>query len=156
MTTGALTRRARAPRPPLLIGLQARVHAMSLDHELAAGVATWRSPRHAARAVQLTGQRYRASLADGLDRLLAEARRPARYHRLSAAVPPCRASVLGCASQMVDLSAALRSEAPVSAEAVAGLRVLLCDGAGPVYNASRGGELQRALRRITLAIAVPT
>jgi hypothetical protein len=25
-----------------------------------------------------------------------------------------------------------------------------------VYNADRGGELQRALRRITLAVAVPT
>jgi hypothetical protein len=156
MTTHALTRRVRAPRPPLLIGLQARVHGMSLDRELAAGVATWRSPCHAARAVQLTSPRYRASLADGLDRLLAEARRPARYHRLSAAVPPCRASVLGCASQIADLATAMRSAGPVSAEAVAGLRVLLCDGAGPVYNAGRGGELQRTLRRITLAVAVPT
>jgi hypothetical protein len=158
MSTDTLTRHPpqRAPRRPRLIGLQARLHAVSLDRELADGVPTWSTPRHAARALQLTSRKRRTAIADGLDRLLADAQRPARNHRLSAGIAPCRASVSDCATQIMDLSDVLRSHAPVSAAGIANLRGLLCDGAGPVYVAHRGGELQRALHRITLTITVPT
>ena len=78
------------------------------------------------------------------------------YQRLSASVAPCRASVTGCAGQMADPSALLRSDAPVAAAGVAALKQLPCDGAGPVYMAHRGGELQRVLRWIALTITVPT
>jgi hypothetical protein len=158
MSTHTLTRRPpeRAPRAPRLIGLQARLHAVSLDRELARGVPTWSTSRHAARALQLTSRKRRTTMADGLDRLLADAQRPARHHRLSAGITPCRASVSDCASQITDLSGVLRSQAPVSAAGIADLRALLSDGAGPVYVAHRGGELQRALHRITLAITVPS
>jgi hypothetical protein len=49
----------RRRRPPALTAARARLHSHSLDRELGAGIATWRTPLHAARALQLTGRRRR-------------------------------------------------------------------------------------------------
>ena len=154
MTTHALSRRSR-PSEPRLVGLRARLHARALDGELAAGRASWGSPVHAARALQLTDRRRRARLATALDRLVAEASHPpTRSYRMAVAVAPCRAAVLGCTSQIAALAAILRDPAPVSAEGIARLRALLGDGSGPLYTPNRTGELQRALHQITRLIAV--
>ena len=40
------------------------------------GIAPWRSPAHAARALQLTSARRREAYAAGLERVLAETERP--------------------------------------------------------------------------------
>jgi hypothetical protein len=159
MTTHAPSRRRRrAParhRPSWHVALSARLHAPQLDRELAAGIATWRTPRHAARALQLTDPRRRLTLAATLDRLVVEAHHPRLVaQRLSAAIPPSRSSVLACESLIRDIAATLREPVPVTAEGVARLRAILCDGTGPLYTPNRTGELRRALHQITRLMTV--
>ena len=158
LTTDALHSGSRRALRSLswLTAAQARVFGLALDVELGAGVASWHTPLHAARALQLTEPRRRFRLAARLDRLVADAHRPpftGRRATGAVAVAPCRTSVLGCASQVADLAAILRDPAPVTAEGVARLQTLLCDGGGPLYTADRTGELQRSLHRITRLIA---
>jgi hypothetical protein len=62
-------------RSQLAVRVGARLHAPSLDRELASGIAPWRWPLHAARAVALTGDRSRRGLAPSLERLVEQAAR---------------------------------------------------------------------------------
>lgn len=123
-----------------------------LDEELATGIPSWDSPRHAARALQLTRRGHRNALAQGLDRLLDDARHPtANFKRLSCVVP-CRPSVLKCASLIEDLSCVLGSDLPLDAQQVARLRVLSRNGVGPFYCRGRPNELSDALGEISAGI----
>ena len=79
-------------RPPRTAWLVARLRAPWLDRQLADGVATWASPSHAARALQLTGARSRRSWARSLERLVKHAEQPSTRVG-SAVVPPCREQV---------------------------------------------------------------
>jgi hypothetical protein len=149
MATGALlhlgrSHRARRPRPAALIALSARLHHRSLDRDLAAGIAGWRSPAHAARATQLTRRRNRQRIAGSLDNVIAIATLPPSA-LARAAVIPCRASVTATADQIRELSDRLRSDSPVAPAGVIRLRELLCDGAGPVYTPGREEALSAAL-----------
>jgi hypothetical protein len=135
--------RKRWARPPLLASVSARLHAFRIDDELAAGVASWRSPAHAARAVQLTTRGRRRSLAGSLERLVSDAERPPV---LTAAVRPCFSQVLDAKPTIVAVAARLRSPEPVDARGVARLLALLSDGAGPCYVPSRPGALTSALQ----------
>ncbi len=63
-------------RRPRLTRLLARVRSPKLNRELAAGAASWSSPVHAARALQLTGTRHRRALARSLERLVESAAAP--------------------------------------------------------------------------------
>ena len=65
-------------RLPQLTRLLARLRSPKLDKELAAGAASWSSPVHAARALQLTGTRHRRALARSLERLVELGGRAAR------------------------------------------------------------------------------
>jgi hypothetical protein len=153
MTIGTLThprRRRRCVRvqTPRLAGLSARLHSRSLDRDLGTGIAPWRSPAHAVRYRQLTSRRHRHDLAKSLQRLLADARRPISDYRLTAAIPPCRTSVLAAAPQIQALIIMLRADAPVRAEGIVRLRALLSDGAGPIYTQRRSEVLAGTLDRI--------
>lgn len=125
------------------------LHRDRLDKELATGTPSWDSPRHAARALQLTGRAHRKALAQGLDHLLEEARNPnASFKRLSCVVP-CRRSVLRCAPLLEDLSAVLQGDLPLDARQVARLRVMARNGVGPFYCDGRRQELANALELIS-------
>jgi hypothetical protein len=64
------------------------------DRDLARGIAPWRSPAHAPRALQLTGRRRRESCAQGLARVLAETERPRAGTRISVVLPDPAAVLL--------------------------------------------------------------
>jgi hypothetical protein len=148
-------RRPPAARPGRLTSLRARLHASSLDRELASGIAPWRSPLHAARALQLTSVRRRRAYAEGLERLLAEADRPRRRTPYSAVVLADRALLLN-APVVWEIVAALRAPEPVSAEAMARLHALLSDGSGPIYTPGDPDRLHNMLAHVARWIRVPT
>jgi hypothetical protein len=133
-----------AHRSPLAASLIARVRAPQIDRQLATGVAPWRSPAHAARAVQLTSATRRNALAGSLERLLRDASRPPI--RFSAVIPPCREQVLEAREAIAALVALLRSGDPIDARGAARLWVLVTDGAGPCYVRTHPRALSGALQ----------
>jgi hypothetical protein len=149
MAVGALSSPGRprsvpAPRPASLVALGARLHHRALDRDLAAGIAAWRSPEHAARMFQLTGRRHRRRLAAALDNIVSVAALPPSQQPRGA-IPPCRASVVATRGQIRSLADRLRSDTPVAAAGIVRLEALLCDGAGPVYTAGHADVLAGAL-----------
>jgi hypothetical protein len=149
--------RSRARRAGRLVSLRARLRHQSLDRDLACGIAPWRSPAHAARALQLTTTRRRQSYALGLERVLAETERTFGIAtRYSAIVMPDPAAVILCAPTIWEIIATLRAPAPVSAEGMARLRALLCDGAGPLYCAGKAEQLRQALEHTSRWLPVAT
>jgi hypothetical protein len=128
--------------------LRARLHAARIDSRLGAGVPTWESPVYAARARQLTSDRTRRTLADGIDRILDldEHRRGARF--ATTAIPTHSPAVQESRPTLLLLSARLRCGSPVNARGVALLRSLLCDGAGPLYAGATPERLANKLRAI--------
>ena len=104
---------------------------------------------HAARTLQITGRRYRAALANGLDRLVTNAELPPSRFVGTAAVPPCREQVRDALPLLFALSARLRDGSPVNAHGVASLRLLVNDGAGPCYTHIRADALTVELQRIS-------
>jgi hypothetical protein len=157
MTSHALgSRRSPPRRPGRWAWLRARLHGNALDRDLASGIAPWRSPAHAARALQLTSPRRREAYAQGLERVLAETERPPRMTRMNAVIRPDPSVVMLSAPLMWEIVGELRAAAPVSAEGMARLRALLCDGAGPLYGAGKHEELRRALEHIARWLPVAT
>jgi hypothetical protein len=133
--------------------LVAHARGRRLDRDLAAGIATWRSPTHAARALQLTSPRNRRQLARSLERLLEHADDP-RIYFMSAVVTPPRRQVREARSLIVEIVSRLRSRDPVDAPGVARLATLLRDGAGPCYSRSQAGALTTALENVTSSLDV--
>jgi hypothetical protein len=158
MASHALGSERSQVRPPgRLASLRARLRHDSLDRELACGIAPWRSPAHAARALQLTSVRRRETYAQGLERVLAETERTGGIStRFSGVVMPDPAAVILCAPTIWEIVATLRGPAPVSAEGMARLRALLCDGAGPLYCAGNAEQLRQALEHISRWLPVAT
>jgi hypothetical protein len=129
--------------------LLAHLRAPWIDLELASGVPAWKSPTHAARALQLTSDRNRRMLAVGLERLVEDAERPASDFRHTAVIRPCREQVRAALPQILAVGLRLRDRAPMDARGVAGLRVLLTDGAGPCYAGIHPDALKDALQTIS-------
>jgi hypothetical protein len=140
------------PRPTAAIGarraLEPRWHARaaahlrsgSLDRELMSGADPARSPALAARACLLTSRRYRAQMAEGLERLVSRAQRPQRrWWDLTH-----REAVLANSSDLHALAMTLRGDRPVYAAGMARLTQFLADGTGPVHNGG-ANALARAL-----------
>jgi hypothetical protein len=136
----ALPRVARRPR--LAHSILARLRAPSVDRQFAGGIASWRSPVHAARALQLTSGRRRRNVARSLELLIEHAEQP---RSLTAAVSPCRAHVRDARPVLLRTAAQLRSNAPVDVRGVVRLRELLSDGGGPCYIWSHPQALTSAL-----------
>ena len=143
-----------AGRHTYLTALRARLRAPILDRQLAAGIASWRTPVHAARALQLTSPRSRHTLAGSLERLVETAddhRGPFR----GAAVQPCSEQVHEALPLILAIAVHLRSTAPVAASGVARLRALLSDGGGPCYLPSHDDALRSALEPIRQCLDAP-
>jgi len=148
---------AEAPRTfrsQLAVRLRARLHAPSLDRELASGIAPWRSPLHAARALRLTGDRNRRGLARSLERLVEQAQHPRSQYR-GAVIYPCREQVIEALPALLTIAGRLRSADPIDARGMARLNILLSDGSGPCYVRIRRNALTAALQEISQWLAVP-
>jgi hypothetical protein len=152
---GSSRRLSDRDRPGRLTALRARLHSGALDRDLASGIAPWRSPVHAARALQLTSPRRREACAEWLEWAMAETERPTRSRARSLVIPD-RAAVMLCAPIMWEIVATLRAPAPVSAEGMARLQALLCDGAGPLYSRGQREQLYQALEHISRWLPVAT
>ncbi|HUO69865.1 MAG TPA: hypothetical protein VMU39_03730 [Solirubrobacteraceae bacterium] len=128
----AALRRTPPRRPPRRVWALSHLLAPRIDRELAAGVPSWSSPAHAARSLQLSSPRSRRALAESLERLAEDARKP-RMRVASAVIPPCRDQVRDAFPLIGVLADRLRSAMPVDSRGMARLRRLLCDSAGPCY-----------------------
>ena len=106
---GAHARKRHQP----LAWLSARLRGPWLDRQLAAGVAPWHSPAHAARALQLTSNRHRRATARSLERLVELADQP-HTRFLSAAVPPCREQIHDALASILHVAARLRDGGPLT------------------------------------------
>ena len=144
-----IVRRARA-------GSRLRAHlcARRLDRALAAGIPPDSRADLSVRAHGLIGSRERLALARALRRLMADAEPTARPLRFS--VPICRRKVRRSRQALVDLVDRLLGDEPVDARGLAQIRLLLSDGAGPLYMHPRADDLEPALAGAVAALDVQT
>jgi len=107
--------------------------------------------RHAAARADRWALRRRRMVAAGFQRALDDGRRPARG--LTARVAVQRDQVLEAAGDLERLIERLRdADRPVSDEALAAARALLCDGTGPLFAWAEPGTLRRRIRVICEAV----
>jgi hypothetical protein len=129
--------------------LRVRMHAASLDHQLAAGVCPESAIPLALRARVLVSSRMKRQLANAMERLIDEAAR--RSPRMQSPMPMIRRRrVLEAAPLMLEVIDTLRRPLPVAARGVAQVCVLLSDGGGPLYGAD--GDLEQKLRETLEAL----
>ena len=122
--------------------LQAALHRTRLDHDLVAGASPEATAALALRGQCLVRPRERRALARSVQRLLAEATRPApRLFRSGS--PIRREEVRATSAELARLVDHLLAPAPVSARGVAHVRLLLSDGAGALYHRGSPGDLRR-------------
>ena len=121
----------------------ARLRANWLDTELARGGAPTRAAL-ALRAQDL-GDVYRERLGGSVRRILDDARtdRPLSIAR----VPTQRSEVLAAAWELDRIAETLLTPGPVAASGVAQVRLLLINGAGPLYSRDAPGGLRAAATR---------
>jgi hypothetical protein len=146
-------RRLRGTHRPLA-WLLAHLRSVWLDNQLASGASPWQSPTRAARALQLTGDRQRRTLARSLERLAEDADRPAPPFR-GAVITPCRQQVREALPLILALASRLRRPEPVAARGVARLNELVSDGTGPCYLRSHPQTLTLALETVMAWLDVP-
>lgn len=120
--------------------LVARCRSGSLDRELISGCSPEECPYLAARALQLTSEKTRSGLVEGLDRLLNGTDR-------RAAVPVQRARVTGAGGELRALRERLLAPDPLPARGVAMVHELLSDGAGPVYREASAVGVREVAQR---------
>jgi len=122
----------------------ARLLASTLDYQLAEG----RSPEShrllAARAHVLVSPVRRRELVDSWENLLIQARRSPVMR--DPRVPFNRQAIIECESDIQEMLKALLTPLPVPARGTAMASWLLRDGAGPIYNRRRSGDLGITLR----------
>jgi hypothetical protein len=125
--------------------VRARLRAAELDRRLAAGAAPESGPELMLRARRLLRRSERRRLARTLRALV----RAAAHPRPGPATPPlARKQVLESAGELERLAATLDATGPVSVRGIALVRLLLTDGSGPLYLASRGGRLESAIESV--------
>ena len=122
--------------------LGARLGASWLDVELARGVPPETRATLALRANTLAGTRTRRALARSLWRVLDDARQGSRPGR--GQIATLRADVLAAADELERLIARLLAPGIVAARGCARARMLLIDGAGPLYFRSASHDLAAA------------
>ena len=142
----------RVRRGPSLLRARVWLTRQSLDHRLAHGESTLASPELARRGEQLASIHSRHSLAVGIRRVIADAERPTRA--LSAAVPVQRRPILGARARLEQLAADLDAHEPVKLAGIARVRLLLTDGASPLYSPLPQGALDEAVAHAQAALVL--
>jgi hypothetical protein len=115
-----------------------------LDRQLAAGRSPESSRFLASRAQALVSPATRRVLARDWEHLLEATHLPPRARRVG--VPLCCDRITAAEPEVRDMLASLLTLGPIAAGGVAAAQMLLCDGAGPVYNRSCATDLATALR----------
>ena len=134
---------ARLRRSSLSLRLRVALHGRRLDCELADGLRPEAAPDRALRAAQVVEPATRSAMARSLRDAVKATRRGAAAPRASAvqispAAQECREGLLGVADR-------LERPGPVNPCGVARVRVLLTDGAGPLYNPAPERTITEAL-----------
>jgi hypothetical protein len=124
----------------------ARIHAVELDRELAAGASPETNVCLALHAARLYRPRHRSGLAHAMRRL---AQLPVRPSRLKA--PISRRVVGQVADQLEAVASRLDAPGPVDVRGVAKVRSLLADGTGPLYRPSGSPALRDELLSVLRA-----
>jgi hypothetical protein len=123
----------------------ARVRAFGLDAALMRGVTPESSPALALRAQILVGPAIRQQLAADVQQILRHARADGRpsVH----AAPISHRLVRSAEPELRRLALRLLDDRAVDVRGIAAVRMLLCDGCGPLFNGPHGNarELQNAV-----------
>jgi hypothetical protein len=130
-------------RPPLLAALAARVRGFALDRALAAGEDPASSRVLAVRAEQICRFDRRRQTAS---RLL-EVARGFTGHGTGIALSPSGRAVAMAWGDLETLASELARPGPADPEGVARARLLLTDGASPLYPPGRGQQLAARARQ---------
>jgi hypothetical protein len=143
--------RAGAPRRKLTTGVRLRVwwHRLELDEQLAAGAQPQPGTLLHHRAEELASPEHRAWLAQALEALLRDARRP---RPLRGVRMPIRSREIGdCDEDILALIRRLRDDRSIDVQGAAMVTQLLSDPSGPL---SRDGDrsLRFAVRSARLAL----
>ena len=123
----------------------AELFATRFDKQLVAGVAPEPGSVLAAHVSRLASGGERRKLAEALHHSVCEAH--SRRTRMSATIPVDRSAVAAAVGLIDQVVLRLTGPRPVSARGVARLRLLLSDGAGPMYWPG-GGDLGAELRAV--------
>ncbi len=132
--------------------IAAHLHADAIDDALAHGTAPDANAATSLRAAALTSDRSRRELADGLERVVAEASHPTPASLMR--VPLNRRAVLDASSEIEELRHRLLEPGMVSARGVAQARVLLTAGRGPLRGRDGVHTLGRVVRDAAQALDV--
>jgi hypothetical protein len=134
--------------------LGVHVSANRLDRALANGASPDSTVALALRAQTLVRPEERATLARGIERILAQTPHLRGGRAPSSPSPSFYRRVQSVADELRDLVRCLRTRGPVSAQGIAQVRVLLTDGAGPLHYG--GGDLRLAVQAAVLALDPPS
>jgi hypothetical protein len=126
-------------RPSPWSRLKARLTADRLDRELASGAPPKSSVLLAVHAERIVDPAACSTLASSVRKLIERAGR--KRAALSAQVPISTPTVSAAAGDLRAVADRLDESGPVRARGVAEVRVLLRDGAGPLYRSGRIGIL---------------
>jgi len=118
----------------------ARLRAGSLDPQLAAGIPPETGTLLALRAYTIVQPATRSRFARSLQHLVRHAAAPRSDRPVALSLPLCR-NVRNAANLLNLLIDRLRSPCPVSAQGMAMVKILLTDGAGPLYYPTQDDEL---------------
>jgi hypothetical protein len=132
-----------------LTKLRARLFIRRLDLQVAAGVPAPVGSALAVHTARLTSTREREQLARALRACVRDAR--SGRATLSSRIPVHRAGVVAAEDLIDDVTVVLHSPRPVRARGMARLRLLLSDGAGPLYRPG-SGSLIAELRGVLAAL----
>jgi hypothetical protein len=143
----------RLERTPPMALVRARVRAHQADRALAAGISPDSSAHLSVRAHDLIGCPTRAELARAIRRLLNDVHHRVRPRHFS--VPICRAKVWRSHDTLQGLADRLLADEPLDARGLAQIRLLLSDGAGPLYARPRADDLEPALQCAIAALEMP-
>ena len=143
-------------QPSLAVRLRERLQGRHLDHELARGVHPGSSSALALHARRLLSPGGRERIAAGLEEATRRAGQPIRS---SAQVPLRRAAILEARPELESLAAELRTDDDCRVRGVALARLLLTDGASPLYGPGPEeedsvDELLAAVRRAYRALRI--
>ncbi|GAT10653.1 hypothetical protein H7I77_26210 [Mycolicibacterium novocastrense] len=129
---GAPSRRAR---------MVARLRANKFDRMAAVGGVAPQSDAYAAHCARLMSTAEREAVARALRRIVRDAR---GHGPLMSSRVPLHVPNIAAAEDVIDeITLRLHSPRPVGARGMARLRILLADGAGPVYRYGRGDLVGR-------------
>ncbi|MDG4666867.1 hypothetical protein [Mycobacterium sp. 236(2023)] len=140
----ARTRKRRDPRPSLLAQVAAHITACSLDRQLSVGMPSSPGRSLLAHRARLLSPKERQAIAEVLNHFVGDAMEPP----VSLRIPLNGPGILAVTDLIDRIVQRLESADPVCERGVARIRVLLSDGAGPLYRHGRGdlaGRLGAAL-----------